>query len=324
MSFKLRILFDGLCVLIPHVYEDVNAETPFVPTSSTSTAAMCVLLVDARAPGKASEGEDHFSHIPCIRFNTNDLKYGSTSPADYTFFKANSPEEQRQDGMWVLTGDELEIKGLSTSSLKIVRGGGSRDYGEIEKVLHELYPETNGLQVKDKCITDNIEKLKNLVVARFTLTGGEIGMVSDSMEAGNAEIYFEATVDDVEIFSPQQDKRLILQPSNGQGTLLKPKEPNVVEKGIEIRIENLPIRELIPKEGTAEFDHFQLFDFELGYRVFNLPKTNAEVDAPRQALKDVIRRPKRRAANSNQPFAVSDANTSICGSQVSKPANVTT
>src|SRR5438046_933646 len=117
MSFTLRLLFRGLCAFVPN---------------TVVGKPMRVLLIDGRAPGNASQQRGslpHISHVPYVKFNLADLDQENSHNNYYIY---HSSKEQTQRAMWVLNGDDLDIK-VNGSPLAdkelIIKTEGNEDIG---------------------------------------------------------------------------------------------------------------------------------------------------------------------------------------------------
>ncbi len=261
MSFKLRILFDGLCILVPNTEE---------------SKGMRVLLIDARAPGVASNGESQVSHIPSVRFNLADLVSGRRQPSYRVEYAG---EETVPRGQWYLNGDDLEIRvdgeGLPDEPLTVLRSHPTRDFSLIPS-MKAIYPEYGGVDVREECLDNNLKRLTDAgLVGRLRLKAGVVGawdghdgrfISSDEyMFSGNpvrqrqrlaSRTFFEADLsgEEVEIFSRQR----------GHGLVLRPKDGEMVE----ILFENQPPAGLMtakPADPNADWD------FELVYLIAKNP-----------------------------------------------------
>ena|SRR6185295_7976805 len=261
MAFKLRILFDGLCILVPNTEE---------------SKGMRVLMIDARAPGAASNGENQVSHVPSIRFNLADLVPGRRQPSHRVEFAA---EESVPRGQWYLNGDDLEIRvdgqGLPDEPLTVLRSHATRDFSLIP-TMKAIYPDFGGVEVRDECLDDDLRRLADAgLVGRLRLKAGVVGawdghdgryISSDEyMFTGNpdrhrqriaARTFFETEIagEEVEIFSRQRGHGLLLRPQNGET--------------LEILFENQPPADLMtakPADPTADYD------FELVYLIAKNP-----------------------------------------------------
>ncbi|MEW6733928.1 MAG: hypothetical protein AB1489_21555 [Acidobacteriota bacterium] len=163
MPFTLRLLFSGLCVYVP------NTEKP----------CLRVLLIDARAPGVASNGKNHVSHVPAVRFAIKDLAQAKglgKKQADY-YLHPDSKLDQPQ-GMWILNGDELEIliNGNTIPEPTLGTTAISSDALSLLPDMRKIYPDTNGLEVKEECFDGDLDKDGIGIVARIRLKAGEIGI----------------------------------------------------------------------------------------------------------------------------------------------------
>ncbi|MFL6262353.1 MAG: hypothetical protein ACJ76Y_21860 [Thermoanaerobaculia bacterium] len=261
MSFKLRILFDGLCILVPNTEE---------------SKGMRVLMIDARAPGVASNGENQVSHIPSVRFNLTDLVPGRKQPSYRVEYAG---EESVPRGQWYLNGDDLEIRvngqGLPDEPLKVLHSHPTRDFSLIPS-MKAIYPEYGGVDVREECLDNNLMRLTDAgLVGRLRLKAGVVGawdghdgrfISSDEyMFSGNparhrqrlaSRTFFEADIEgeEVEIFSRQRGHGLVLRPEN--------------DEKIEILFENQPPAGLMtakPADPNADYD------FELVYLIAKNP-----------------------------------------------------
>jgi hypothetical protein len=261
MSFKLRILFDGLCILVPNTDE---------------SKGMRVLMIDARAPGVASNGENQVSHIPSVRFNLADLVPSRKQPSYRVEYAG---EESVPRGQWYLNGDDLEIRvdgqGLPDEPLKVLHSHPTRDFSLIPS-MKAIYPEYGGVDVREECLDNNLTRLTDAgLVGRLRLKAGVVGawdghdgrfISSDEyMFSGNparhrqrlaSRTFFEAEIEgeEVEIFSRQRGHGLVLRPENGER--------------IEILFENQPPAGLMtakPADPNADYD------FELVYLIAKNP-----------------------------------------------------
>jgi len=261
MAFKLRILFDGLCIPVPNTDE---------------SKGMRVLMVDARAPGVASNGENQVSHIPSVRFNLADLVPGRKQPSYRVEYAA---EESVPRGQCYLNGDDLEIRidghGLPDEPLTVLHSHPTRDFSLIPS-MKAIYPEYGGVDVREECLDNNLTRLADAgLVGRLRLKAGVVGawdghdgrfISSDEyMFSGNparhrqrlaSRMFFEADIEgeEVEIFSRQRGHGLVLRPENGER--------------IEILFENEPPAGLMtakPADPNADYD------FELVYLIAKNP-----------------------------------------------------
>ncbi|MFL6262354.1 MAG: hypothetical protein ACJ76Y_21865 [Thermoanaerobaculia bacterium] len=261
MAFKLRILFDGLCILVPNTEE---------------SKGMRVLMIDARAPGVASNGENQVSHIPSVRFKLADLVPGRRQPSYRVEYAG---EESVPRGQWYLNGDDLEIRvdghGLPDEPLKVLHSHPTRDFSLIPS-MKAIYPEYGGVDVREECLDNNLTRLTDAgLVGRLRLKAGAVGawdghdgrfISSDEyMFSGNparhrqrlsSRTFFEADIvgEEVEIFSRQRGHGLVLRPENGAE--------------LEILFENQPPAGLMtakPADPNADYD------FELVYLIAKNP-----------------------------------------------------
>jgi hypothetical protein len=261
MAFKLRILFDGLCILVPNTEE---------------SKGMRVLVIDARAPGVATNGENQVSHIPSVRFNLADLAPGRRQPSYRVEFAA---EESVPRGQWYLNGDDLEIRvdgrGLPDEPLTVLRSHPTRDFSLIP-TMKTIYPDFGGVDVRDECLDDNLKRLTDAgLVGRLRLKAGVVGawdghdgrfISSDEyMFTGDparhrqriaSRTFFETEIagEEVEVFSRQRGHGLVLRPENGDL--------------VELSFENQPPSDLMSaKPADPNFD----YDFELVYLIAKNP-----------------------------------------------------
>jgi hypothetical protein len=261
MAFKLRIFFDGLCILVPNTEE---------------SRGMRVLMIDARAPGVASNGENQVSHIPSVRFNLPDLAPGRRQPSYRVEYAG---EESVPRGQWYLNGDDLEIRvdgqGLPDEPLTVLRSHATRDFSLIPS-MKAIYPEFGGVEVRDECLDDGLKRLTDAgLVGRLRLKAGILGawdghdgryISSDEyMFSGNPALHrqrlasrtffeTEVTGQEVEIFSRQRGHGLVLRPENGEI--------------VELLFENQPPAGLMtakPADPNADYD------FELVYLIAKDP-----------------------------------------------------
>jgi len=261
MAFQLRILFDGLCVFVPNVDESKGVR---------------VLMIDARAPGVASNGENHVSHVPSVRFALADLAPGRKQPAHRVDYPAQDPVPR---GQWYLNGDDLEIRvngrGLPDAPLTVLRKETNRDFSLIPS-MQAIYPETQGVGVKDECLSADLRRLADAgLVGRLRLQAGVLGAwdgagghyisPDEYMFTGNtnrhrqriaSRSFFETEIDadEVELFSRQRGHGLVFRPADGEL--------------VEILIENEPPMELMaskPSDPDADYD------FELVYHIAKNP-----------------------------------------------------
>ena len=274
MAFTLRILFNGLCAYVPNTEEE---------------RGMRVLLIDGRAPGVASNGKGHVSHIPAVRFNASDLDPDSRQPAYRYDYSSQDPEPR---GAWLLNGDDLELrvddKPLPDGPLKVQHGGTEEDFGLVPNV-QQIYPESGGLEVRDECLDNNVKRLADVgLVGRIRLQGGRVGafpggpdrsyisadeytfsgLTSGHRQRMAACVYFETEIegDAVELYSRQRGHGPIFRPAAG-GRL-------------EILIENEPPMDLMgskPDEDDLEYD------FELVYNIAKNPPQELRIPIPAAA-----------------------------------------
>ncbi len=261
MAFKLRILFDGLCILVPNTEE---------------SKGMRVLMIDARAPGVASNGESQVSHIPSVRFNLADLVPGRRQPSYRVEYAG---EESVPRGQWYLNGDDLEIRvdgqGLPDEPLTVLHSHPSRDFSLIPS-MKAIYPDYGGVDVREECLDNNLKRLTDAgLVGRLRLKAGVVGawdghdgrfissdeyMFSDNPVRHRQRLasrtFFEADLagEEVEIFSRQRGHGLVLRPTDGGM--------------VEILFENQPPAGLMtakPADPNADWD------FELVYLIAKNP-----------------------------------------------------
>lgn len=253
MPFKLRILFSGLIMFVPGEFNEDRTEVP----------AMCALLIDGRAPGKTVDGNhNHVSHTPCVRFNMDNVKPKNSSKVDYLFYK----EDSQPMGMWVLRGDDLEIRGISAGKIQLAQTPLVQAFWQLATMssLHDAKP----IYVKSDCLTTTQLEKHNLV-ARLKLINGEVGTVVPSAtsvsndNAGTtdnaenvirdetAELYYETTIESEVVIASKK-------PQGPQVTLYGKEGETVV-----VRIENMALTEIVPDPNNFQFD------FELLYRVLD-------------------------------------------------------
>ncbi len=260
MSFQLRILFDGLCVFVPNVDESKGVR---------------MLMIDARAPGVASNGENHVSHVPSVRFALADLSPERKQPAYRIDYPAQDAVPR---GQWYLNGDDLEIRaggaGLPDAPLTVLRHE-AKDFGLVPS-MRAIYPETQGVGVRDECLSAGLRRLADAgLVGRLRLQAGVLGAwdgagglyisPDEYMFTGNphrhrqriaSRTFFETTIEaqEVELFSRHRGHGLTFRPADG--------------KRVEILIENQPPMELMPsKPSDPDAD----YDFELVYLIAKNP-----------------------------------------------------
>lgn len=252
MGFKFKSNFLGLCVFVPNT--DLNK-------------SMRVLLIDGRAPGKTSNGLNHVSHRPALRFNLADIVEGSL-PTDCEIIY--SAADRSYFGQWYFNGDDLEIKvdgqALPDRELQILRAPFQADFSHIP-TADQIYPELGGLDVRSACLADGIDLVDAGLVGRMRLTAGRMGAYAGkngehiSKEkftftglnnnyrqhlASGASFETEIAGETVELYSRQRGERFILRPADG--------------KCVEVFIENLPprgIENAKPQAGDTDID-FQL------------------------------------------------------------------
>ncbi|HEV7668018.1 MAG TPA: hypothetical protein VGS22_05810 [Thermoanaerobaculia bacterium] len=257
MAFTLRILFDGLCVFVPNTEESKGVR---------------VLMIDARAPGVASNGDGQVSHIASIRFPLADLAPGAKQPAHRIEYSSQDPVPR---GQWYLNGDDLQIlangKPLPDRPLVVLRQHPTRDF-DLVPSMRVIYPETDGVSVRDECLSSDLVRLADAgLVGRLRLQAGTLGVwdgadgryvsSDEYMFTGNPTLYrqriasrtfFETEIEaaEVEIFSRQRGQGIVLRPADGER--------------VEIVIENQPPMDLMSaKPGDPDVD----WDFELNYLV---------------------------------------------------------
>lgn len=253
MSFKLQIKFFGLCAFVPNT--KVNK-------------SMRVFLIDARAPGVASSGVRHVSHVPSVKFNLGDLILGENQPL---FFIQSNSENHLQNGQWVFNGDEIEIrvdgKPLPENNFKIINTENEKNFYLIPST-NNIYPELGGLAVKDECFSNEENLSKVGVAARLQLASGTIG-TNPAEYISTDEYYFspginnhkqkiascavyETDIDskEVEVFSKRTNQSLFFSPKNG--------------KKLELSISNIPPEGL---EAVKMDDPENTIDFELAYLI---------------------------------------------------------
>jgi len=223
MSFKLRVLFDGLCVFVPNTDE---------------SKGMRVLVIDGRAPGLASNGESQVSQIPSLRFALADLAAAERQPTYRIDYSSADPVPR---GAWLLNGDDLEIRvdgaPLADGPLTVLRSEPSRDFALVPS-MRIIYPETLGIEVREECLDRNLKRLADAgLAARIRLQNGVVGAwdgadgryisTDEFMFLGTPGfhrqrvagcVFFETEVagDTVEIFSRQRGHGPVFQPHDGQ------------------------------------------------------------------------------------------------------------
>jgi hypothetical protein len=253
MSFKLHVKFFGLCAFVPNTKVEKS---------------MRVFLIDARAPGVASSGVRHISHVPAIKFNLADLVLGENQP--FFFIQSNS-ENSLPNGQWVFNGDEIEIrvdgKPLPQNNLKVINAEHEKNFYLIPST-NNIYPELGGLAVKDECFAneDNLSSVG--IAARLQLTSGAIG-TNPAEYISTDEYYFAPSINnhkqkiascamyeadinsnEVEIFSKRTNQSLTFSPKNGER--------------LELSISNIPPEGL---EAVKMDDPENTVDFELAYLI---------------------------------------------------------
>ena len=262
MAFTLRLLFLGLCAHVPN---------------KVAGKPMRVLIIDGRAPGLSSPqtgSRPHVSHVPSVRFNIADLDEQATEMNYYVYYNA---KEKNPKGMWVLNGDDLEVKingeSLPDGDLTVHTEGENSLF--LIPTLKNIYPETGGLRVNKKCLDDSIEDLTEAgLVGRIKLKNGVVGTYAGEMGEHISPdehtftgvpngfkqrvadcVFYETQVEaeNVEIFSKQLGQALVLRPSDG--------------KVVEVIIENEPTRGIeMVKPGCNKGERTD-GDFELLYRI---------------------------------------------------------
>lgn len=267
MSFRLRLLFSGLCIFVPNNTGD----------------RVRVMLVDARAPGNASNDKAHVSHIPAVRFKMNDLKE-SEGNKQAKHYIHHSAKEKLSQGMWVLNGDDLEIKAGNGEELADGKLNIDKNFSLVP-MAKSIY--NNGLDIKDDCFGASTDLKKVGVMARLKLKNGVLGAYNGESFApqdnyGNTIPYltkgkyyfstpsskedvaslhkqqlatcviFETIIntETVELFSANHKEGLVFYPSNGES--------------VEIMIENGPPPGL---EDARPSSKIMDVDFELVYRL---------------------------------------------------------
>ena len=267
MSFKLRMLFDGLCVFVPNTDE---------------SKGMRVLVIDGRAPGLASNGESQVSHIPSLRFALADLAAGERQPTYRIDYSSADPIPR---GAWLLNGDDLEIRidgvPLPDGPLTILRSMPMRDFSLVPS-MRIIYPETLGIEVREECLDRNLKRLADAgLAARIRLQNGVVGAWdgADGRYISSDEfmfigtpgfhrqriagcVFFETAVEGetVEIFSRQRGHGPVFQPQDGQT--------------LEISLRNDPPEELMGSRPTyPDAD----YDFEMVYKVAKVPPPQLRV-----------------------------------------------
>ncbi|MBI4853439.1 MAG: hypothetical protein HY819_16720 [Acidobacteria bacterium] len=255
MSFKLQIKFFGLCAFVPNTKLDKS---------------MRVFLIDARAPGVASSGVHHVSHVPAIKFSLADLVLSENQP--FFLIQSNS-ENSSSRGQWTFNGDDLEIrvngKVLPQDSLKVLDTKDKKNFYLVPSTKN-IYPEIGGLAVKEECFLEE-ETLNTVgIAARLQLTTGSIG-TNPTEYISTDEYYFapspstnkhkqkiasctmyEVEIDsnEVEIFSKRTKQSLVFSPQNGEK--------------LELSISNIPPEGL---EAVKMDDPENTIDFELAYLI---------------------------------------------------------
>ncbi len=267
MSFKLRMLFDGLCVFVPNTDE---------------SKGMRVLVIDGRAPGLASNGESQVSHIPSLRFALADLAASERQPTYRIDYSSADPIPR---GAWLLNGDDLEIRidgvPLPDGSLTILRSQPLRDFSLVPS-MRIIYPETLGIEVREECLDRNLKRLADAgLAARMRLQNGVVGAWdgADGRYISSDEfmfigtpglhrqriagcVFFETEVEGetVEIFSRQR----------GHGPVFRPQD----DQTLEISLRNDPPEELMGARPTSPDADF---DFEMVYKVAQTPPPQLRV-----------------------------------------------
>lgn len=257
MAFTLRILFDGLCVFVPNTEESKGVR---------------VLMIDARAPGIASNGDGQVSHIPSLRFPLADLSPAAKQPSYRIEYSSQDPVPR---GQWYLNGDDLQIlaggQPLPDKPLVVLRKHPTRDF-DLVPSMRMIYPETDGVSVREECLSNDLVRLADAgLVGRLRLQAGTLGVwdgaegryvsADEYMFTGNPTLhrqriasrtFFETVIEseEVEIFSRQRGHGLVFRPADGER--------------VEIVIENQPPMDLMTaKPGDPDVD----WDFELNYLV---------------------------------------------------------
>lgn len=256
MSFKLQIKFSGLCAFVPNTKEEKS---------------MRVFLIDARAPGIASNGVRHVSHLPAIKFNLADVVSGENQP--FFFIQSNS-ENNIPIGQWVLNGDDIGItvdgKSLPLNKLQVLKTEDQKNLYLVPSTKN-IYPELGGLSVKDDCFIDEENLSKFGIAARLQLTDGSVGTYAglESEYISIDEYYFspstnnykqriassvvyEVNIDskDIKVFSKRTNQGFTFSPKNG--------------KTLELSISNIPPDGL---EAIKMDDPENTIDFELAYLI---------------------------------------------------------
>lgn len=255
MGFKLQIKFSGLCAFVPNTKEEKS---------------MRVFLIDARAPGVASNGVRHVSHLPAIKFNLADLVSNKNQP--FFFINSNS-ENAFPTGQWVLNGDDIEIKvdgkNLPLNNLTILKNEEKSFY--LVPFTKNIYPELNGLTVKDECFVEEENLSKFAIAGRLQLTDGSVGAYSglESEYISIDEYYFSPSTNNYKqriassvLYETNIDSKDIsfFSKRTGQGFTFSPKNGEVLE----LSINNIPPDGL---EAVKMDDPENTVDFELAYLI---------------------------------------------------------
>lgn len=256
MSFKFNLILQGLLAIAPSIDKH---------------GAMIALLIDARAPGKASTGVNHVSHSPNLRVNVADLDEKYFQPAmDIVYDRA----ENAYQGVRYFNGNDLQVRypgqSVCQGRLKVDRTPGNRDFSLIPHAKH-VYPETGGLKIDPACLFSK-DLLGSKVVGRIKLEDGTIsayagkngelisseeyaftGMPGQYRQRMASGMLFqrEINADFVELHSPQNQESIFLRPSNG--------------KSVDIVIENIPTKGVDAAKPQGDAD----IDYELVYLVSN-------------------------------------------------------
>jgi hypothetical protein len=243
--------------------------TPAVPQHSGHVG-------EPQAPGVASNGAGHVSHIPAVYFTLADLAPECKQPAHAVHYRA---DERSPRGMWVLNGDDLEIsahgQGLPDAPLTVLRAPSPRDFALVPH-MQTICPDLHGLEVHEECLAPHITRLSDVgLVGRLRLQAGVVGAYDG--QAGQyisadefmfthspshhrqrlaSCVVFETSIDapTVELYSRQRGHGLVLRPQDGQA--------------VEILLENEPLAKLMaarPNDPDTDYD------FELLYRIARNP-----------------------------------------------------
>lgn len=293
MAFTLRVLFNGLCAYVPNTEEE---------------RGMRVLLIDGRAPGVASNGKGHVSHIPAIRFNAADLDPDRRQPA---FRYDYSSQDAEPRGAWFLNGDDLELrvdgKPLPDGPLKVRHEGTEEDFGLVPNV-QQIYPESEGLEVREECLDNQITRLADIgLVGRMRLQGGRVGAFAGGKDrtyissdeytftgvpTGHRQrmaacVYFETEVagEAVEFHSRQRGHGPIFRPANGER--------------LDILIENEPPMELM---GSKPDEEDLEYDFELVYNIAKNRPQELRIPIPAAAAMARAKAASREAGILSRPL----------------------